>query len=187
MFLSRSSHSSVQLETNPHLKFWVIWSDYEKRVRACCYKWLYSDQDRVEDAMAQACEKALKVYIQDSSQIENMFAWLCRIAHNICMDIHRLNSKESDLVKQANSSSTQFYFTESRSQTLESEYERIHLYQKLMDAINDLPNDLKQVIQYKFIYEMEYSEIANQLQISQENARKRVQLARKKLSALQYV
>ena len=186
MLLSRNYHTSDQYETNPHLKFWVLWSDYEDRIRACCYKWLHSDRGKVEDAMAQACEKALTVYVQDSSKIENMFAWLCRITHNICMDIHRLNSKESDLVKRVSGSPSQFYFTENYSKTLESEYERGQLYQKLTDAINSLPYDLKLVIQYKFIYEMEYSEIALQLQISQENARKRVQLARKKLSALQY-
>ncbi len=185
MLRSRNSYLGQQSGANTHLTFWNHWAQYQERILSCCYKWLHNDSDRIDDAMAQTCEKAFHAYSQDAESIENMFAWLCRIAHNVCMDIHRLNSKENDLVYLVSGNPSQFYFTEKRSHSLENDYEVECLYQKLTTAIDQLPADLKQAIQYKFIYEMGYPEIASQLQISQENARKRVQLARKKLSALQ--
>ncbi|CAH9053840.1 hypothetical protein PSECIP111951_00904 [Pseudoalteromonas holothuriae] len=186
MLVSRNSYLGAQSSTNPHVEFWGVWAEYNERVLSCCYKWLHNDSDKIEDAMAQTREKALNAYSKNISNIENMFAWLCRIAHNVCMDIHRSNSKESDLVGIVSTNPSQFYFTENHSRTLESDYERSYLFHQLTQAINGLPTDLKQAIQYKFIYEMEYSEIAEQLQITPENARKRVQLARKQLSALQF-
>lgn len=184
MLVSRNSYLAVSNGTNPHVEFWGVWAEYNERVLSCCYKWLHNDSDQIEDAMALTREKAFHAYRNNIGCIENMFAWLCRIAHNVCMDIHRLSSKENDLVGIVSGSPSQFYFSENYSRTLESDYESRDLYQQLSHAINDLPNDLKQAIQYKFIYEMEYAEIAQRLQITPENVRKRVQLARKKLSAL---
>ncbi|MBD1583135.1 RNA polymerase sigma factor [Pseudoalteromonas sp. S16_S37] len=184
MLVSRNSYLGAPSRTNPHVEFWGVWAEYNERVLSCCYKWLHNDSGMIEDAMALTREKAYQAYGNNAGNIENTFAWLCRIAHNVCMDVHRLNSKENDLVGIVSSSPSQFYFSENYSPTLENDYERHDLYQQLSHAINNLPNDLKQAIQYKFIYEMEYAEIAEQLQISQENVRKRVQLARKKLSAL---
>ncbi|MBQ4845264.1 MULTISPECIES: RNA polymerase sigma factor [unclassified Pseudoalteromonas] len=167
-----------------HSDFWVLWSEHEERLVRCCYKWLHNDIDKIEDAVAQACEKAYKAYTAREDDIENAFAWLCRIVHNTCMDVHRANTKQQELVNQVSELPQEFFFADSYSKTLESELIQSNIYHRLMQQISYLPAELRQVVEYKFMHDLEYPEIASKMKLSQENVRKRVQLARKKLSGL---
>lgn len=167
-----------------HSDFWFMWSEHEERIVRCCYKWLYNDVDKVEDAVAQSCEKAYKAYTNHNDNIENAFAWLCRIAHNTCMDVHRVNTKQQELVNQVTDLPQEFYFADSYSRTLESDLIQSNIYNRLMQQIAHLPADLRQVVEYKFMHDLAYPEIAKKMQLSQENVRKRVQLARQKLSKI---
>ncbi len=164
--------------------FWSMWSLYQEKLTRCCYKWLRSDIDKIEDAISQTREKAFKSFVDSEGDISNQFAWLCRIAHNICMDVHRANARQLDLINQVNELPNHFFFADNVSNPLESELMNNNLYERVLQEIDYLPPELRQVVQYKFMYEMDYSEIASTMKLSQENVRKRVQLARKKLVAL---
>ncbi|MCF2858042.1 sigma-70 family RNA polymerase sigma factor [Pseudoalteromonas sp. SMS1] len=176
--------AAEQRQLEGHSEFWRLWLENKEKLLSCCYRWLRNDSDKIEDVIAHTCEKAFKAYTRSSAMIENEFAWLCRIAHNLCMDVHRANAKHQDIVNHVSELPDQFYFADNQSASLESEHLNLSLYNKLLQEIDILPKDLRLVMQYKFMYEMEYTEIASRLQLSPENVRKRVQLARKRLSVL---
>ena len=52
---------------------------------------------------------------------------------------------------------------------------------EIFEAVENLPQHLRTVARMHFLNNQSYTEIAKQLSISQENARKRVQLARERL------
>ena len=54
---------------------------------------------------------------------------------------------------------------------------------ELLHAIETLPQHLRTVAQLRFLKNNSYAEISEQLSITQENARKRVQLAREILES----
>lgn len=53
-----------------------------------------------------------------------------------------------------------------------------------MEVVNNLPNKQKDVIYLRYILDLPYKDIANILKISEETARKRHELAIKKLRVL---
>ncbi|WP_247687558.1 RNA polymerase sigma factor [Pseudoalteromonas luteoviolacea] len=176
--------AAKQRQLKGHSEFWTIWLENKEKLLSCCHRWLRNDGDKVEDVLALTCEKAFRAYSQSNYKIENEFAWLCRIAHNLCMDEHRAKAKHQDIVNHVSELPDHFFFADNQSTSLESDHWNTSLYNKLVKEISILPTDLRLVMQYKFLYEMEYAEIASRLQLSLENVRKRVQLARRQLISL---
>ncbi|NQZ20768.1 MAG: sigma-70 family RNA polymerase sigma factor [Colwellia sp.] len=167
-----------------HNDFWQQWDSHRHRLNGLCIKWLNGDQDKVNDALSTASEKALRYFHKELAPIKNFFAWIYRITYNICIDIHRFQARENELVNQVKVLPNEFYFSDNSSGLLEIEIEREYAMEALLKSISKLPEDLKQIIEYKFLQEMEYGDIAQLLNISAENVRKRVQLARNKLRFL---
>ncbi|MCG7550409.1 sigma-70 family RNA polymerase sigma factor [Pseudoalteromonas sp. Of7M-16] len=176
--------AAKQRQLKGHSEFWTIWLENKEKLLSCCHRWLRNDGEKVEDVLALTCEKAFRAYSQSNYKIENEFAWLCRIAHNLCMDEHRAKAKHQDIVNHVSELPDHFFFADNQSASLESDHWNTSLYNKLVKEIAILPTDLRLVMQYKFLYEMEYAEIASRLQLSLENVRKRVQLARRQLISL---
>ena len=57
-------------------------------------------------------------------------------------------------------------------------------YQKLLEAIRSLPQNYAAVLQLKFVYGLNNKEIASALDLSEENVKKLIQRARKKLEGI---
>ncbi|MBL4908383.1 MAG: sigma-70 family RNA polymerase sigma factor [Sneathiella sp.] len=142
-----------------------------------------------EDALSSATIRAFEKYGAHRSQISNERAWFARLLHNICIDIHRSNkrrSRLSDKVKEIvviDASESEKIEVTPEAELLNSE-----LGSTLVRAINDLPKKLQEPLVMRLVKGEEYDFIAMSLNISNDNARKRVQQARailrKKLSFL---
>ena len=63
-------------------QFWLLWYEHKEGIKKCCYRWLYGDEDSVNDVLSHTAEKAFLNYINNEDEIEKPFPWLCRIAHN---------------------------------------------------------------------------------------------------------
>lgn len=163
--------------------FWDLWSTNLYRLRCCCLRWLNGNQTRVEDALSQTQEKAYVHFVVNDEDILKPFSWVCRLAYNICMDIQRDQKKQRALCEKVSHSPDLFYFSMISTEPLVDVIQRDETIESLSMAIKQLPEDLQIVIQYRFIDEMEYPKIAEILQLSQANVRKKIQLARKQLRA----
>ncbi len=171
-------YRSTYIESNP---FWELWFEHEVRLRSCCLRWLNGNQAQVEDALTLTLEKSLNYYLKRGDDIRSPFSWLCKVAYNICIDIHRDHKKNNNLYAQITEDPNQCYFSEYESEELEDQIQRQNQLESLHKALKELKRDFRLAIQLRFIDEMEYSEIAEILDTTPENIRKRVQLARKKL------
>lgn len=170
--------SSVSPKTSQD-DFNQVWRANRHRIYRCCLKWLNGDQDKADDAMSLASEKALRYFQSEQEQVVNMYPWLCKLAYNICIDMHRFQARQHDIIQQVTSLPDEFYFSENSSELLEDKIARERILANLMQQLAILPDELKLVIKYRFLDEMDYCDIARQLNISPDNVRKRVQLARK--------
>jgi len=171
-------------DENEYSQFWVIWFEHQPRIRSCCFRWLNGNHASVDDALSQVIEKAHHYYLKTKDLIRSPFSWLCKVAHNICIDIHRENKKQFKFVTDMTDNPEQYFFSEFESEELEDQIERENKLEHLFESLELLNKDLKKVIYHRFIDEMEYSEIAEVLSTSQENVRKKVQIARKQLRVL---
>ncbi|NQZ23583.1 MAG: RNA polymerase sigma factor [Colwellia sp.] len=169
---------------SPAYDFYVIWGSHRHRIYSCCLKWLNGDKDKADDAMSLASEKALRYFQSDQEQVIKMYPWLCKLAYNICIDMHRIQTRQYELVNQVSALPNEFYFSDNSSEELEEQIERESKLNFLMRKISILPIDLMLPIKYRFFEELEYSEIARRLNISPNNVRKRIQLARQRLRYL---
>lgn len=174
----------LSAKKNRSTHFWELWSEHKEGIKKCCFRWLYGDEDSVNDVLSYTAEKAYLNYINNEDKIEKPFPWLCRIAHNLCMDIHRETSKQQSIVEKVSELPNQFFFSEQSSRSLEDIVTNQSLIEALRQRIQNLPPELKQAIEFRFYRGMEYDEMAELLCTSQANVRKRVQLGRQRLSAM---
>ncbi|WP_269748119.1 RNA polymerase sigma factor [Enterovibrio coralii] len=161
----------------------MLWGNNHSRLRNCCMRWLNGNVARVEDAMSQARDKSYHHYLRKSEQINSPFSWLCKLTYNICIDILRDHKKQLNLCETVSHSPDLFYFSHVTTEPLEDEIQRENTLNDVVRAYEKLTPDLQRVVRYRFIEELEYPEIAEMLQISQANVRKRVQLARRQIKA----
>ncbi|WP_073604089.1 RNA polymerase sigma factor [Vibrio aerogenes] len=164
--------------------FWPLWSEYQSRLRHCCLRWLNGNYAQVEDALSQAREKSYRYFTETKEPIRNPYSWLCKLTYTICIDIRRDQKKQLQLCDIATACPNQFFFSSTATESLEEGIQRDKLLEQLDQAIHCLSPELQKVIHHRFIEEMDYPEIAEQMQISQANVRKRVQLARARLRHL---
>lgn len=161
--------------------FGAIWAKHSARIQSCCYTWLNGNRDHIEDAMSLASEKAFRYFQSNAASIDNYFSWLCKLTHNVCIDIHRGEARQQAIVNHTECLPDSFYFSDQVSESLETQVERQYTFDALMVMINQLPDEMREVIKYRFIDGMGYLEIAERLGTNQANVRKKVQLARQRL------
>jgi len=158
--------------------FWCFWSEHQPKLQSCCLRWLNGNHTFVEDALSQTIEKAHEYFLKSEEEIRSPLSWLCKIAYTICIDIHREQKKQHLLCEMATNSPDLYFFSMFESEELEEKIQRERLLENVYLALDALPPDLKAATFYRFIDEMEYTEIAESMNITEENVRKRIHLSR---------
>ncbi|WP_018691914.1 RNA polymerase sigma factor [Algicola sagamiensis] len=162
-------------------EFWQIWIDHHQKVRACCFQWLKGNHSLIDEAMAQAGEKAYRYFVEEREEVHNPFAWLCKLTYHICIDIYRDYQQQRFIVEHVSALPDTFYFAANQSEAMEDQIERENLLEDLLNQIGHLPLDMRQALQFRCLEGMDYEEMSQHLDMNQANLRKRVQLARERL------
>ena len=179
-----SSAVRINLEKSNNIylcEFGSIWITHFKRIKHLCYQWLNGNSELINDAMSLASEKAFRYFCSCSEPINNYFSWLYKLTYHVCMDIHRGLARQQDIVNQVTSLPDSFYFSDNTSEPLDEQMAREFSFDFLIELLGKLPDEMKQVIKYRFIEDMDYGQMARILNTNQANVRKRVQLARQRL------
>jgi RNA polymerase sigma factor (sigma-70 family) len=79
--------------------FWWLWQKYRHYLRSCCLKWMGGNLTDAEDALSRAMLKAWEKVQKYAGKISNFKAWLTKLAHNLCVDIHRENNRGANRVE----------------------------------------------------------------------------------------
>jgi len=159
--------------------FWTAWNSHREYLRRLSMVWMNISAADAEDALSAATIRAHEKYSKNAHLIINERAWFARLLHNICIDIHRSNKRRTklgDKVKEV----VLIDASEADNVDLTPEAELLNseLRGTISVAINDLPEKLQEPLVMRLVKGDEYSEIALALNISNDNARKRVQQAR---------
>ncbi|WP_169545934.1 RNA polymerase sigma factor [Sneathiella aquimaris] len=159
--------------------FWTAWNNHREYLRRLSLIWMNVSASDAEDALSVATLRAFEKYKENAAQITNERAWFARLLHNICIDIHRANKRRSrlgDKIKEIVEIDTST--VENVELTPEAELLNSELGRCLVGAIKELPEKLKVPLVMRLVKGEEYDDIAAALNISNDNARKRVQQAR---------
>lgn len=179
-FLATSKLSSFgnRLE-NKEKAFWQLWNQYRDDLYRCCFKWMNGNATDAEDALSRAMLKAWHKFREGNDVISNFKAWLTKLTYNLCLDIRREDSKNTNRVESFDALAdfcprelvSQFQTPETAAMVGELET-IIHC------AIKNLPPRLAEVCFLHIIQDKPYQEIAQQLGISYDNVCKRISQGR---------
>ena len=174
-----------KLSTGDHSAFWPLWEQYQDYLYHRCCSWMGGNRSQAQDALSEIMLKAWEKLPQFAAKITNLKGWLTKFAHNFCIDCHRDNSSgaigvenlEAIAVKEGNGLVTEF-------DTPGKLVENRELLEVIRSALEDLPQNQRDVCILHFEQELSYQEIAQKLDISNNTVRKRIQRAREKLQQL---
>jgi RNA polymerase sigma factor (sigma-70 family) len=160
--------------------FWPLWRRHEHRIIDVCRRRMKGVQADVEDAVSRSMVAAFERMPAYASSILNVEAWLTRLSCNICIDIQRERVRISRNAVSA-SDGTDIAETVASADSPEERCSATEIGTLIAIAIRELPAMLRTAAQLRFVDEVSYPEMAERLAITAENARKRVQQARRML------
>ncbi|WP_424408240.1 RNA polymerase sigma factor [Microcoleus sp.] len=132
-----------------------------------------------EDALSRAMLKAWEKAREGKDDIKNFKAWLTKLTYNVCADIHRERHRSAVGVE-----SLDTIAVESQTELISQEETPVRAAMErelelfFRAAIDELPDRLRETFILHFESGLSYSDIAEQLNISYDNVRKRISQAR---------
>ena len=157
--------------------FWQLWIWHQDYLYRCCQTWMAGDRADAEEALSRARHKAWEKMPAFAGTITYPKAWLARLTHNICMDIHRERQRGAKGIENLENISEEEGMAGS-SESPEAVILRDETSQYIRRAINSVPAKLRVICLWRWYEQMSYSDIAKKLALSENNVRKRIQLAR---------
>ncbi|MGN0880646.1 MAG: RNA polymerase sigma factor [Oligosphaeraceae bacterium] len=123
------------------LAFEELYRRYRLPLYSYIHKLLPEQSSQVDDIFQQVWCRALRNWARYSDQ-QRLLAWLCRIAHNLVMDLHRRSRHlASEALEEQDAASEELRASESLEQD--------ELHQALEAAICRLPPEQRQVVEFR--------------------------------------
>ncbi len=182
--LEKSATESEQLllrriSQGDRTAFWQLWGRYQDYLSRRCLTWMGCNRTDASEALSRATLKAWDKLPNYAGKITNPRAWLTRLTHNVCMDMHRERSRGAKGIESIEEIAIKD--EETAALTLaspESAVLRRELGMTIRRAINALPLRLRDPFILRYYHNLSYQDIAQQLALSVANVRKRIQQAR---------
>lgn len=167
-----------QLTQGDRDAFWELWIRHRDYLACRCRVWMGGNSVDGEEALSLTMLKAWEKLPAHAAKITNVKAWLTRMTHNLCVDLHRKRKRNitgidnfEEIAGQGSGIAVSSYSPESLM--LNNELEMI-----IHQRINDLSPRLRHPFILRFHQNLSYPEIAQKLKISKQNVYKRIQEAR---------
>jgi RNA polymerase sigma factor (sigma-70 family) len=175
----RFLHGCADYPVHINSAFWQEWQKYGNELYLFCLKCMNGNVTDAEEALSRAMLKAWEKLQNYTEKIVNIKAWLTRLTHNICVDIHRENSRSAKSLENielyaSDEQQEKFFFDNTKETDLEINEKKTVICQ----AIHNLPSRLRETFILHFYRELSYQEIAQQQNISYQNVCKRISQAR---------
>ncbi len=156
--------------------FWPLWCEHSSYLYYRALAWVNGNRSDTEDIVSQVLLKAWETLPSRAGGILNLRAWLTRMAYNLCMDSHRERQRHLRTLHRRVMPSINRVTDSPEASLLNQE-----LGEEIQQALDTLPTRLREPFVLRCCEEMGYAEIARRLNLSNTNARKRVQHARERL------
>ena len=163
----------------------VLVERYERRIYHVVYGMVRSQEDArdlAQDCFVKAFQNLHRFRLESK-----FYTWLCRIAMNLSIDHlrkmkHRSHAAFDD--ERSASEGAQVVRLSSRRDNPSENVARQQVYRQIMDAVESLPEDQKQVLVLRELEEMPYKEISEILGIPEGTVMSRLYYARRRLQEL---
>lgn len=158
--------------------FWQLWQQHQDYLYRCCRKWMGNPTD-AEDALSRAMLKAWEKVRYCTDRIKNFKAWLTKLTYNLCADIHRERNRGTvgvDSLDTIDIGIQTELISQEETPVRAAMQREIELF--FRSAIDELPDRLRETFILYFESGLSYQNIAEQLNISYDNVRKRISQAR---------
>ncbi|MDJ0516653.1 MAG: RNA polymerase sigma factor [Trichodesmium sp. MO_231.B1] len=162
-----------------HTAFWQLWLLYQDYLYGRCITWMGGDRTNAEEALSLARMKAWEKLPHYAEKITNPKAWLTRMTHNLCVDLHRKRHRSAmgfESIEEMAVGEDQTLASSENSP--ESAILRGELRMYIRRQIEALSPRLREPFILHFYQDMSYPDIAKKLDISMDNVYKRIQQGR---------
>jgi len=157
---------------------------HEQNIYQACL-WVFNgNHEDAEDALSDLRLKLIlkgRKECQTLERLDNPKAWLVKVARNHCYDVIRRRQKFREMINHFSGSVTMNLGLGKHEPTPEEFLVEQETRVKVNDALDVLPEHLRSAYMERVFNGLSYSDMANLFGISEPNARKRVELARKKI------
>jgi RNA polymerase sigma-70 factor (ECF subfamily) len=159
--------------------FWHVWEAHRDYLYTICLRQMGGVREDAEDALSRAMLRAYDKLPRHAADIGNLKGWLTRLVHNLCIDIHRERRRAiAGWVEIDEMSAADEIRMSRRCRSPEDLFMVREVYSHVLDTVAALPERLREPFTLRFFDEMAYPDIAKRLTLTQENVRKRIQIAR---------
>jgi RNA polymerase sigma-70 factor (ECF subfamily) len=156
--------------------FWHFWQEYKGLLYSRCLIWVNGNNMMAEDLLSEVLLKAWDKIQAGKGPTRNMKGWLLRMIDCFCIDQHRKFVRQSQIL-QGQLINDQDTIGGSTVDPID-----VTMAQELSDtvdeAINSLPERLRETFILHFRHDFSYQEIAQQQNISYVNVRQRISNAK---------
>src|SRR5262245_45617684 len=157
--------------------FWELWERYRAPLLyPYCLQWMQGNRADAEDVLSSASLKAWKGLTDSAHQITNPKAWLLRLLHNLCLDIHKAHDRSHTVPHVDLSSGGRPAGPVQES--VETAALRREMSCHIQRAIDALPPQLREPSLLYLMHGMPPRDIAAYLNLGPDRIRKRLQQAR---------
>ena len=168
----------TQLKTGDRAALWDLWQRHQGDLRRHCRRWMGGRAQDAEDALSTAMLRTWELLPGQAGNVVNVRAWLLRLTYNVCMDFHRESQRRARFLDGLAEPGAPASEADVGAHSPEEALLRRELSSCVRIAIHDLPARLRQPVVLRFFSDMPHRDIAERLELSSENVRKRLQYAR---------
>lgn len=159
--------------------FWELWLQYQGELLfRYSLSRMHGHYEDAEDALSAASIKAYKGLRASPEEITNVKGWLLRLLHNHCIDVCRARERYHRVIQMVEDIDLGCDRAVNKQGSAEDIVSRCQITGCILQAIDDLPARLREASRLRFVHDMPCREIAQQLNLTPENVRKRLQQAR---------
>ena len=163
----------------------VLVERYERRIYYVVYGMVRNAEDARE--LAQECFVKAFQNLHRFRLDSKFYTWICRIAMNLSIDHlrkmkHRRHSEFDEM--RGGSEGAQVVRLHSKNTDPSEAASRKQLLKTIMDAVDTLPDDQKQVLVLRELEDMPYREIAEILDVPEGTVMSRLYYARRRLQEI---
>lgn len=171
---------ACSLEVVTAEQFWTHWLDHRAYLLRLCLRWLRGNRADAEDVLSRGALKAIEFLRRHPGSVERFQPWVTRLLQNLCIDKLRGGQRQAACLNDADVSE-ELALGITVGVPAERVIFRGQLGGAVSEALRTLPPRLKSAFYLRFVDDLGYPEISRRLAITPDNARKRVEQARRHL------
>ncbi len=161
------------LQEEVQQQFLEAYDKYQEAIYRHCFFRVYS-KTRAEELVQETYMRAWQ-YMAQGKVVENLRAFLYRVANNLIIDESRKKKEDSLEVLMDKSPGYE------PSYEGHKKIEKQVLYQEIIEGMDDLPQDYKEILMFRYVHDMDPKEIAEILNTNANNVSVKINRAVKAL------